>query len=245
MLDISWDMRIIFTISLGMEATSGFINRRFFDKMKDLLLEVFLCERFSVYSPNSTTTMEIYLSYTETMPPPKVELKYTDRDWILIWKRINSDVLSQPAKNHLYLIVHKRVPTNKRLHRIMRNVIGSPSCKFCQESESQLHKYVQCPAVSEGCVTVRGIVEAVDINLIFESDHSLLHLYYNVSQRENALLWVIGEYVALVDLEANEKQSRLSQHRVLNFLRSKISEYQYMASPDLGFIPGLSSTGIG
>ena len=61
-----------------------------------------------------------------------------------------------------------------------------------------------------------------------------------MSQRENALLWVIGEYVALVDLEANEKQSR-----VLNFLRSKISEYQYMASPDLGFIPGLSSTGIG
>ena len=81
--------------------------------------------------------------------------------------------------------------------------------------------------------------------LIFESDYSLLHLNYDASRRENAIVWMIGEYVCQVESESVLKNTKLSRLKTINHFISKKLECKELALPDLGFIPGLSATGIG
>ena len=76
-------------------------------------MEGYISEIFMVGSASSVTTKEIYNSYTETMPPPKVELKYPERNWNLVWKRLSNGVLSPTARDKLFYIIHERVPTRE------------------------------------------------------------------------------------------------------------------------------------
>ena len=215
-----------------------------FNKMKDLLVEGYACERYSVSSPLTVSTKEIYKSFTDTMPPPKVEFKYPDRDWILVWRRLNNGVISQIARNYLYFIIHERVPTKERLHRFSR--IESPTCIICMDGpESQHHRYVLCRAVSEAWLTIRDLIESVDFELVFESDCSLLHFYFNSTCRENAVLWLIGEYVSLVESEVVLKNNSLSSKKIIDHLSTRQLECRNLSLPDIGLIPGLSPMGIG
>ena len=113
------------------------------------------------------------------------------------------------------------------------------------EPDSQLHRYVFCRAVSDAWITVREFIESVDPDLIFESDHSILHLQYQSSPRENAILWLVGEYVSQVESEAVLKNNKLTRKKITDYLVSRELECRQMSLPELGFIPGLSATGIG
>ena len=183
--------------------------------MKDLLLEGFTSERYAATSLHSSSTKNIYISYTETMPPPKVEFKYPDRDWSLVWKRLDNGVLSQAARNQLFFIGHERFPTRERLNRILPNKVESPYCLACPAVlETQFHKFTQCSAVSDGWRAIRELLESIESDFLFETEHSLLHLYFVSSRRENAALWIIGEYVSLVETEVFLKGGRISQRKV-------------------------------
>ena len=61
--------------------------------MCHLLTEGFECERFQMTELSQATTKSLYLSYTETMAPPNIELKYPERDWRKVWERLDSGSL--------------------------------------------------------------------------------------------------------------------------------------------------------
>ena len=79
-----------------------------FEYMSQLYLEAVCNERFNVDSMFSATSLSLYKSFTETMPPAAVELKYPERDFNLIWKRVGSNVLTNNGRTILYLIIHER-----------------------------------------------------------------------------------------------------------------------------------------
>ena len=99
---------------------------KYFKNMIELLLEAKDSERFSLTSLSKATTKSIFLSYTETMPPAKIEVEY-DRDWKLVWKRLQSRVLQQSSRNLLFMMVHERVFTKARAHYLMPNRHLSPA----------------------------------------------------------------------------------------------------------------------
>ena len=88
-------------------------------KILELVTEAVECERVDVDNLKMATTKSIYKSYTETLPPAAVELKYEERDWSLIWLRVWSPVLTPGANNVLFLLVHEKISTKVRGHRLM------------------------------------------------------------------------------------------------------------------------------
>ena len=82
--------------------------------MSDLFTEARACERFDMESITNSTTKSIYLSFTDMMPPPSIVLKHPERDFDLIFKRVNSNVFSKNARTMFYLIIHERSHTRER-----------------------------------------------------------------------------------------------------------------------------------
>ena len=112
-------------------------------------------------------------------------------------------------------------------------------------SETIQHKFVKCLFLSECWKTLRDFIENIEPLSTFESDHSLLNLYFTPFQREISILWLIGEYVAFVDRESLTKNRRVSSPEFCHYLRQRWLECKNMAMPFIGIIPGLFPSGIG
>ena len=92
---------------------------------------------------------------------------------------------------------------------------------------------------------VREMIEGLDICLTFESDHSLLHLYYSEPLHGDSVLWLLGEYVDLVESHVSMSNQKLSRSSFLSHIRTRWLQSQHVAMPPIGFIPGLSPSGVG
>ena len=55
-------------------------THNFFKYTLGLLREGLQTGKFSFSSSSSISTKDLYLSYVESLPPPKIEIKYPDRD---------------------------------------------------------------------------------------------------------------------------------------------------------------------
>ena len=163
-----------------------------------------------------------------------------------IWARLDSGVLHPEARDHLFYIIHERVFTRKRGHRILRNVIQDPTCIRCQTSvETIIHRFSSCSQVLEAWNQLRNILEILDNSLCFETDHSLINLYYSEPISHNSVLWLIGEYIMYIEQEVVLSNRKVSGHGLLNRLQSRWLECSKLSIPDLELIPGLFPTGVG
>merc|ERR1711954_381117 len=143
------------------------------------------------------------MSLTEAMPPCSVELKYPDFSFNIVWKRINSGLLNKAGRNLLYLIAHERSWTKERGFRLNPNVYDTPLCPKCHmHVHLQTHKYALCEWVAPAWVSLRDIMNRVSPDLIFESDHNILHLRFSLVQRDEAVVWLLGQYLEYVEKEA-------------------------------------------
>ena len=97
----------------------------------------------------------------------------------------------------------------------------------------------------DGWERLRDLLHQLDSQFIFESDHSILHLYFPKSIRENACIWLIGNYLDLVEKEVLLFGKILTREKLNGWLAAKYSEGKFQAMPDLGFILGIHQTGIG
>ena len=205
---------------------------RFFKYMVTLLNEAIESERFSLTGMLDVTTKGLYESYTETMPPPKVEFTH-DRDWEKIWKRLSNGVLDSISRNYLFLIIHERVGTKERAYRILGGRNDSPLCIRCNDPnsvENQVHRYCYCSWVSDLWCSLLDCLHSLNQLLIFESDNSLLHLYFEPLVREEPVLWLLGEYVSYIEHEVVLKNRKVSRedffgHLLPDFKKANIKQY--------------------
>ena len=217
----------------------------------DYITEALEDDVFSVSDITDITTKCIYLSLLESIPPPKVEAKYPDYDWPLIWVRLKSGVFSPAAKSFLYLILHDRVSTKERGHRLMPGRFPSPFCTRCdsqvQVEETCSHRYLHCERVSEAWEWVRTVLVMLEPSTGLLDDISVLRLCFSRSMRENALLWVIGVFIVLVETEVVTKDNKLDHNSLLGYFRQRKQQSNLQAIPELGPIPGIdwAPTGIG
>ena len=133
-----------------------------------------------------------------------------------------------------------RVYTRERGFRFS-NQVDSPFCTRCLTNsiENQTHRYASCVLVPDAWNCLRELLESVDEDIIYETDHSLLHLYYSESINGNSILWLIAEYIDLVEREVVISNRKLSASHLLNHLRARKFACARLAMPDIGFIPGL------
>ena len=220
-------------------------NPKLFKTSVSLFNEACLSQRFSINRLSDISTKELYLSYTETMPPPKVELKYIDRDWPLIWKRVNSGVLQPSARNILFLIVHEKLATRERGHRILGHIYESPLCQSCfREPETIMHKIALCKHVKEAWDSLRELMESIDQLVLFESDHSLLNLCFTRLLEEDTILWLLGEYVCFINTEVIINSRIATRQNLFGHLEARRQSCQTLRIPPISRIPGILSLSL-
>ena len=127
----------------------------------------------------------------------------------------------------------------ERGHRLMPRRFPSNMCDHCQEVESCTHRYLRCSLVSETWEWILSTSQVLEPSIAFVEESSLLRLNYPKGLRENAVLWLIGNYVELVEKEVICKDKKLDLHSVQGYLKQKKYVAYQHAIPDLGIIPGI------
>ena len=74
---------------------------------------------------------------------------------------------------------------------------------------------------------------------------SLLRLDFPSSLRENAIIWMLGTYITLVEQEVVSKENKLNLSSVIGFFKQKKDHSGHLAMPFLGPIPGIDSDALG
>ena len=72
--------------------------------------------------------------------------------------------------------------------------------------------------VVSGWNKLREILSNLEPDLIFESDHSILNLYFSLTRRENAILWLIGKYLELIEYETISNCRKISEGKLMGWL---------------------------
>ena len=116
-------------------------------------------------------------------------------------------------------------------------------CELCQDTST--HKLATCLWVVSGWNKLREILSNLEPDLIFESDHSILNLYFSLTRRENAILWLLGKYLELVEYETISNCRKISEGKLMGWLIAEKMDSKSLKMPELGFIPGLEREGIG
>ena len=191
------------------------------------------------------TGQTLSTSFTETMPQTPVEIKYPERDFKVVWNRLKNGVLSKYGRNILYLIIHERTFTRQRGFRLLPRKYDSPNCQFCGLEDTVTHKYATCLKVKEAWGKLRDILQQLDSLFIFESDHSILNLYFPKLTRENASIWLVGKFVEIVEKEVYINGKVLSGDNLMGWLMAQLSCCRFQSMPSLRSIPGIQRAGIG
>ena len=106
------------------------------------------------------TVKELYRSFTETLPPPKVMYKPDPgRVWENVWININNPMLRVKEREFLFLLVHNILPTRERLFRM--NMVESEACVCGGGVESLEHIFFTCVKSQSAWSWMRRKMETV------------------------------------------------------------------------------------
>ena len=157
----------------------------------------------------------------------------------MIWKRLKSGVFTQDARSYIYLIIHERVGTRERGNRLMPGRFSSPLCNYCDQPETIEHRYSLCFLVSDIWGWLLTKLWYLDNSLMTTNNTDILSLAFPRSLRDNALLWMIGIYVEIVEREVVMKGVKLSLAQIQGIFKEKKLKARHQALPDLGIIAGV------
>ena len=209
-------------------------------KLKDLLLEARRMERLEEDNLGKVTTKDLYLSYTETMPPAPIENIHPEYDWEKIWSRSIHPVLSPAAQSLLYLLVHERVSTKERGFRLMPGRFQNNLCRGCwRELDTTGHRYCGCLLLAEAWEWLREVLALLHPELSLCKYCELLGLSFPFLLDETKVLWLLGSYLEVVEKDVVLGVTKLSRQKIKGALAYKKMEARYMRMPELGYIPGL------
>ena len=124
----------------------------------------------------------------------------------------------------------------------------SAQCCRCREEEEPIeHRYVLCRFVSESWIWLRSLINLIDTSTCLFDDLAILRLDFFRGLKENAIIWLLGNYIELVESEVIVKENKLQPLSMKGFLKQKKLSAQNQHLPDLGLIPGLDweSEGVG
>ena len=158
----------------------------------------------------------------------------------LVWRRLESPVLSGSAKDVLFLLIHNKLPVKERLFRIGLSV--DPYCLQCPGGMicDIAHYFCSCIGVAHVWGWVRArLVDILGVGSAQCSDWELLNLLFPGSSVENEAVWLVGSYTAWVWKEIfTFGRAWLRAEQFFGFLRFKYKADQLgarvpLVMPDL------------
>jgi hypothetical protein len=112
-----------------------------------LLLELFQYQTVDPTNLMATTAANLYSSFMETPPPPKVTLRRPDLPWDTIWPRLWRPRLMAEEQNMAFKLLHNILPLRARMARF--GLVAQAHCPHCPGvAEDTLHLFTACVRVA-------------------------------------------------------------------------------------------------
>ena len=201
----------------------------------------------------NTTAKEIYITYTDTFPPPKVEYRQeyhnvSSVQWSRVWDRVASPMLDPMARQVVWRAIHNILPTRERQSRLglreqdNRQVVNSNCNRCAQRSlDNVVHMFAECSLVREAWTwTRRRVLSLLPEDMSDLSNQELLLMFFPKEMFENSIVWVIGTYMNWAYEEAVMKGRILTDHHVRGYLRYMWFQSLGTKMPDVGYIGGIT-----
>ena len=139
------------------------------------------------------TVKELYQSFTETLPPPKIIYKRGPGVvWDNVWTNLNHPMLRVKEREMMFLIAHNILPTKERLYRM--KMIDSNMCSCGGGVESLEHIFFTCVKSQSAWSWMRRKMESVVPATRLFSDQDLLRLDF----QSKTFLFFINFYFSFI-----------------------------------------------
>ena len=140
---------------------------------------------------------DLYLTFTETLPPPKVVYKHA-LPWEDIWRRIHHPMLTVNQRELMFLLVHNILPTKERLLKM--NQVETDQCEEGDGVETLEHLFCGCRRTQVAWAWMRRKVSAFYPQCGRSSNFELLNLvtFSSDKQVEKDIIWLISTFVEYV-----------------------------------------------
>ena len=124
---------------------------------------------------------------------------------------------------------------------------SNDTCSHCEYPETIHHRYLHCSYVSDAWNWIQNIIYCLDPNLRINDETVLLHFYFDKGLRENAIVWLLGNFIQLVETHVMSRNQKLDIHSLQGILKERKQLTVYKSMPELGLIPGIdwNPEGIG
>ena len=201
--------------------------------MLEALQEGLVRLEFTPSKLNEATTKKIYSGRAaDVLPPPKVELEFSAVDFKdLVYPRLKHPVLEPGPRDTLFCLVHGLYRNRARLYR--QNRAANPFCPVpeCQNAvQDREHIFCSCSQVVESWLWLRNRLlqmMAHTIGGVGTSSEEFLLLQYPKDTQDKECVWLIGNYVEIVNSQVVLKNRSLKVDQLRGILRGRL---QGMAS---------------
>ena len=202
----------------------------------------------------STTAKEIYQTYTDSIPPPRVEYKQeynnvTSVQWDRVWERVASPMLDPMARQVVWRAINNILPTRERQNRLGlrdtddRQVVSSV-CNRCdlRAVDTVTHMFAECGLVREAWTWVRRRLLSMlpeDMNDL--SNTELLHMFFPKERQETDMVWVVGMYMGWAYEEGVMKGRTLTDSHIRGYMRYMFHQSLSTKMPAVGYIAEITT----
>ena len=177
-------------------------------------------------------TMEEVDGDRQQFIPCRTEVSSPGHDWGKVWQLARSRGLGPEIITFLWRLLHRLLPTQDRLHRIVRITTPSPNCKHCQDQvpEDLAHAFFGCNFNSNaGTLLLRSLSSLVPG--ITAPQILCLSVPVDISD-ELPVVWLISNFLNIIWINRVEKkrvqlfQTRAELEARTTLLReTRFSEY--------------------
>ena len=141
----------------------------------------------------------------------RTELLSPENDWERTWRFARFKGLGPDMITFLWRLLHRLLPTQDRVHRIVRNKTPSPNCQLCQEEvvENLHHAFFNCSFNSNAGEILRRCLSALMPRLTF---NQILNFDMDLDPSDEfPCVWIASHFLY------NIWSSRLEKKRVRLF----------------------------
>ena len=184
-----------------------------------------ISEKVSAEKMKTLTNKIVYAEMTSSFPPPKVVMD-GNRDYSMAWRRLNSPVVDNKARDILFLLLHNKLPVRERLFRI--GLRHDPYCLKCAGAEVHdlVHYFCSCEAVSNTWSWVkRQVVQWGQMGAGVD-DWEIINLFFENSCYDREIVWLVSSYVHYVWEMVQAKKQEVKLDKFFGFLTFKYRMHQ-------------------
>ena len=196
--------------------------------MLEVIEEGITRKEFTPSKLHEVTTKAIYRGRAEdVLPSPKVELEFPAVDFVgLVYPRLSHKVLEPAPRDTLFSLVHGIYRNRARLFRQGRAQDSSCPVPECQGAvQDREHLFCSCTRVVDVWLWMRSrLLQLLPhcVGVVGTSNEEFILLQFPKDTMDTECVWLLGNYVEIVDTRAVAKNQKLNIDQVKGVLRCRL-----------------------